>query len=184
MNLQKDSIVTLNLNVNASNTFFVDSDEGDTLLLTHPLMEGVLVRIKKDEVNKVSANIKDSTERCVDYANNNRQFLDYNTIADLDAVGIYFALKRKLTPRQKQMLANICGVLASVKLDNDVKEAMSMVIKNASILDDFNAMWYNNFKGLFNGRQPITSKKQRIAIFNIAGYVLAELENPTTNARK
>jgi hypothetical protein len=39
-------------------------------------------------------------------------------------------------------------------------------------------MWYRNFQGLFSGRQPITSKKQRASIFNITGFVMAELETP------
>jgi hypothetical protein len=69
-------------------------------------------------------------------------------------------------------------VIASIKLNNDVKAAMDLVSANAAILDEFNAMWYRNFQGLFSGRQPITSKKQRASIFNITGFVMAELETP------
>lgn len=179
MILQKGSIVTVELTKNASNTFFVDTVEADSVLLTHPLADGVLIRVPLEKINTVSANVKDSTERCIGFANANRQYLDYSTLGDLEGVGIYFAIKRKLTPRQKQTLAAICGVIASVKFNNEIADAMHFVSKNSSILDEFNLMWYNNFKGLFTGRQPITSKKQRSAIFNIAGYVLAELETPT-----
>lgn len=184
MEISKNSIVTVDLNTTASNTFMVDSIEQETVLLTHPLAKGVLVRTDKNRLNTVQPNIKDATERCIDYANGNKKYLDYNTLGDLECVGIYFALKRKLTPRQKQTLASICGVIASSRFNSDVREAMNLVVKNSSLLDDFNSMWFNNFKGLFTGSQPITSKKQRNAIFNIAGYVLAELENPTTNTRK
>jgi hypothetical protein len=184
MEIKKDSIVTLDLHNSSSNTYIVDTVEESTVLLSHPLASGVLIRVSKDRVNNTAANIKDSLERSIDYANSNRAFLDYNTTADLEAVAIFFTLKRKLTPRQKQTLANICGVIASVKFDNDLRESMNFVTKNASLLDEFNLMWYNNFKGLFNGQQMVTSKKQRSAIFNIAGYVLAELENPTANRRK
>lgn len=180
MTFQKNDIVTLSLNSPASNTYFVDKDEGDTILLTHPLSSGVLIRVLKAEVNLVSACVKDSTERGLDFANSNRSMLDYNTNSDLDALGVYFFMKRKLTPRQKHMLANICGILAGIKFNGDLKMAMSFVQKNVSLLDEFNLMWYNNFKGLFTGKQPVTSKKQRGAIFNIAGYVLAELETPST----
>ena len=69
------------------------------------------------------------------------------------------------------------GFIAITKLQDDISNAMALISKNAAILDEFNAMWYNNFSGLFKRNQPITSKKQRQAIFNIAGFVLAELEN-------
>jgi hypothetical protein len=184
MNISKNSIVTVDLNNNSSNTFIVDTVEGETVLLTHPLALGVLIRVPATTVNTTSANIKDSTERGIDYANSNRQYLDHNTSLDLEAVAIFFALKRKLTPRQKHTVANICGSIASFKFNDDLKEVMAFITKNASMLDQFNAMWYANFKGLFSGQQMVTSKKQRSAIFNIAGYLLAELENPTANRRK
>lgn len=184
MNILKNDIVTVELDNDTSNTFIVDTVEGETLLLTHPLASGVLIRVPLDQVNKASAKIKDSTERGIDYANANKKYVDYNTGADLESIAIYFTLKRKLTPRQKQTLANICGVVASVKFDNDLREAMNFVTKNSLMLDEFNMMWFNNFKGLFSGQQMVTSKKQRSAIFNIAGYVLAEMENPTAKRRK
>jgi hypothetical protein len=184
MNFEKNQIVTVDLSKSASNTFLVDKDEGQTILVTHPLAEGALLRVSKLDVNTVNPNIKDSMERSIDYINNNRQFLDYNSIGDIEAIGLYFAIKRKLTHRQKQTVANMCGVLASVKLGNDIKEAILTVNKNSSILDDFNLMWFNNFADLFSGRKPIVSSKQRRAIFNIAGHVLAELENPTASRRK
>ncbi len=186
MTFQKNSIVTVDLGTKntSSNTFLVDTDEGDTILVKHPLACGFLLRVHKDDVDTSSANLKDSLERGIDYANSNRQLLDYNTAADLDALGIYFTLKRKLTPSQKHILANICGSIASSHFADNIREAMSFITKNQTLLDDFNSMWFNNFKPLFTGQQNISSKKQRSAIFNIAGYVLAELENPTANRRK
>lgn len=183
-NISKDSVVTLDLQTQSSNTFIVDTIEGDTLLLTHPLSPGILIRVRKEQVNIAFATIKDSTERAIDFANQNRQYLDYQTISDLEALAIYFAVKRKFTLKQKQVLATICGVVAEAKFNNNIREAMNFITKNQSLLDDFNLMWYNNFKGLFTGQQPMTSTKQRGAIFNIAGYVLAELENPTAERRK
>lgn len=186
MNIKKNDIVTLNfLPKNSSNTFVVDTVEVDSVLLTHPLLlKGMLLRANKDTVNTVNSNIKDSSERAIDYANQNRKHLDYNTCKDLDALGVYFAFTRNLSPKQKQMLAGVCGTIASDKFAGDLREAMNFVTKNSTMLDDFNLMWFNNFKGLFTGQQQITSEKQRSAIFNIAGYVLAELENPTAKTRK
>ena len=178
--IKKDDVVTVQFeNVVSSNTYIVDTVEKDSALLKHPLYDTCLLRYPLDTLNTVAPNVKDSTERSLDFARSNRKFLDYNTNADLDALCLYFVIKRKLTPRQKTILSNICGTIVSIKFNNDVKEAMNLITKNAGVLDDFNAMWYNNFSGLFSGKQPITSKKQRSAIFNMAGFVLAELETPT-----
>lgn len=172
-------IVTVDLENNASNTYIVKQVLNDTeYILFHPLFPSCFIIKTNTQLNKTAPNIKDSIERCLDFASASKQYLDFNTVADLDSLCLYFAIKRKITPRQKHILAGICGVIASIKFDNNIKDAMAFVTKNQGILDDFNLMWFNNFKGLFQGKQPITSKKQRSAIFNITGYVLAELNNP------
>lgn len=166
--------------VKSGDTYLVDKDEGETVLLTHPLYTGILIRVDKVELNTVYGKIKDSSERSLDFAKGNLKFLDYNTTADLEALCMHYVVTRKLTPRQKNILSSICGTVASIVLNNDIREAMNLVTQNEGVLDEFNAMWYRNFHGLFSGRQPITSKKQRSAIFNIAGFVMAELKTPTT----
>lgn len=165
----------------SSNTYIVDTVEDKSALLKHPLFESCLVRIELDKLNTVQPNIKDSVERGLDFAKKNAKFLDYNAKADLEALCLYFIIKRTLTPRQKNILSVICGTIASNKLNNNIQEAMAIVVRNEGVLDDFNAMWYRNFNGLFTGKQPITSKKQRSAIFNITGFVLAELETPVAS---
>lgn len=184
MKLEKDTVVVVDLRSNASNTFIVDRDEGDTVLVTHPLSPNILVRFEKREINTVAPNLKDSTERCIDYANANKTTLDHNHKIDLECLGIYFGIKRKLTPRQKQLLSNLCGILANIKLNNDVSQAMVLVSENESLLDEFNLMWFNKYRGIFSGKQSITSQKQRSCILNMAGFVMAQLENPMTNTRK
>lgn len=180
--VQVDDIVTVKLeNPAASNTYIVDTVIDDHALLKHPLFPRCLVKFKIEDLNRVSPNVKDSIERSLDFASRNKQYLDYNTCADLEALCMYFVFCRKLTPRQKSILSNICGTIASIKLDNDINAAMESIKENAALLDEFNSMWYRNFNGLFSGTQPITSKKQRAAIFNIAGFVLAELETPTAS---
>lgn len=183
--IQKNALVTVDLdNKNSSNTFIVDTVEENSVILTHPLLNGVLLRVSREKVDTTSANIKDSIERAIDFANSNKTYLDYSSILDLESVAIFYIVKRKSTPRQKQTLANICGLIAKAKFNDDLKPAMSYVAKNKSVLDDFNTMWFNNFQGLFTGVQLVTSPKQRSAIFNIAGYAMAEMENPTANRRK
>lgn len=162
----------------SSNTYVVESDCGESVLLQHPMFPPLLMRFSKASLDNVSPNVKDSIERALDFVNKNPAYLDYNTLADHESLCMYFIVRRKLTPRQKNILSNICGQIASIKMNNDVKAAMELVVANVAVLDEFNAMWYRNFSGLFSGRQPITSKKQRAAIFNIAGFVMAELERP------
>lgn len=177
--LVKGTIVTVKFdNMVSSNTYVVESDCGDTALLHHPLFPKALIRYSKQDLDVVAPNVKDSIERSLDFVNKNSQYLDYNMLADHDALCMYFVIRRKLTPRQKGILSSICGLIASIKLNNDINAAMELVKSNEAILDEFNAMWYRNFKRLFTGRQLITSKKQRSAIFNIAGFVMAELERP------
>lgn len=181
--MKTQDLVTLRIEDSASNVFLVDTVETqtDTVLLTHPLSKKILIRANASDLNSVNANIKDSTERALDFANDNRKYLDFNTNKDIDGLCMFFVVERKLTPRQKQVLSSICGIIASVKFNNDVKKAMDFVTGNVSLLDDFNLMWFNNFKGLFTGRQPITSQKQRSSIFNIAGYIYAEQKTQSTN---
>jgi hypothetical protein len=179
--IQIGDIVTAQFDsLGASNTCIVKDVGKDSALLAHPLFEEIMIARPIDSLNVAAANLKDSTERSLDFANTNKKFLDYNTIADLESLCLYFVVRRKLTPRQKFILSNICGNIASIKFNNDIKAAMAYVVKNEAVLDEFNSMWYRNFSGLFSGKQQITSKKQRAAIFNIAGFALAELEIPTT----
>lgn len=179
MSIQKVSIVTIDISRTASNTFLVDTVEENDVLVKHPLAPNVLLRFPKHKIDTVNANVKDSSERCIDYAKVNERYLDHNDLSDLEALSICFAVNRKLSPRQKKILSSLCGTIASGVFNNDLREAMTFITKNHTVLDEFNTMWYKNFAGLFSGDRYITSKKQHEAIYNIAGYALAQLENPT-----
>lgn len=177
--MQKDKIITYEFSNDASsNTFIVDTEEGESVLAKHPLADGVLVRLNKNKVNTVPANVKDSIERALDFVKSNINFLDYNAKADLEALSIYFVVTRQLSPKQKSRLASMCGKIAVFKLNNDIRSAMSLIRENEGVLDDFNSMWYKKFRDLFTGKASITSKKQRSALFNMAGFVMAELATP------
>lgn len=165
----------------SSNTFIVGDLQEDRALLYHPLYPDIYIRESIGVLNTISAYLKDSTERSLDYVKRNSQALDHNALADLESLCMYFVVKRKLTPKQKRNLSQMCGRLASITFNDDLQEAMNFIKQHEGVLDDFNAMWYRNFKGLFTGNQLITSNKQRESIFNIAGFTLAELEKPTIN---
>jgi len=173
--MKKDEIVTIELddNNNSSNTLIIKDIVGEEAYLYHPLDPGCFLVKKLEELNKVAANPKDSTEQNLLYASKNKNYLDYNTNADLTALIYSFIFQRKLTPRQKSTLSNICGTIASIYFNNDIDLTMRYITDNKALLDTYNTMWVNNFKNLFDKSQQITSKKQRASIFNIAGFVLA-----------
>ena len=183
MELKQGDIVTVKFeNIKASNVFIlvykiIRSNGKEIGLLKHPLAPDILVERPMDELNIVALQSKDSVERSLGFVRANQTYLDCNSRADLYALCQSFVVVRKLTTRQKSTLSMLGGFIAITKLQDDINTAMALISKNAAILDEFNAMWYNNFSGLFKRNQPITSKKQRQAIFNMAGFVLAELEN-------
>lgn len=173
--------VTLNLNSKASNTFIYKGQISENeAILSHPLGGDTCILAPVRDLNTVNPNLKDSTERSLDYVNRNKRCLDYNSKMDLECLSIYFASKRKLSPNMKKVLANLSGIVASAEFKNDIRSAMEFITANKSCLDEFNMMWFNNFKGLFDRSQSITSDKQTKAIYNIAGFVLAELATPST----
>lgn len=186
---KKDDLVTVQLDETnkASNTYIVlghivddEGDATDAVALYHPLHPKCFIIKHISELNKVQANLKDSTERSLEFSMKFQDYLDHNSKGDLEALRLYFVVHRKLTNRQKNNLANICGTIASIHFNNDISIAIRYVIENNAVLDEFNKMWYINFKDLFMGRKPIVSPKQRASIFNIAGFVLAELESQKT----
>ncbi len=177
--MEKNKIVTVEFGSNnSSNTFLVDSEDGEHVLLYHPLSPTLLIRKLKSDLDLVSPNIKDSTERCLDLAKRYNAQLSHTDFCDLEAICMFFVAKRFLTPKQKNTLATICGSIASSEFKDDINQAMNFITNNSNSLDDFNQMWYHNFRGLFSKNQPITSKKQITSIFNIAGFLLAQIGNP------
>lgn len=188
MTLKPGDVVTVKHddgNTEASNTYIIDGLlPNNDVLLMHPLSgPNVLIRVTPDKINIVAANIKDSSERALDFARKQTKYLDYNKAAEIEALALYYVVNRKLTSRQKNGLSAINGYIASIQFNQDIKQTISFVHKNKGLLDEFNFMWYSNFKNLFNGTQAITSLKQRQSIFNIAGFILSELENPTAQTK-
>lgn len=175
--MKKDDIVTVPLepNNNAANTYIVYDVLEQVVLLRHPLSDDILIAKPKPVINTVSANVKDSTERGINYILKNKEILDYNSIADLEAIILYFIVHRKLSNRQKQVISKLCGMIAEHYFNNNISLAIKYINENEGILDDFNKMWYKNFKDYFNGNKVVDTKNRRLAIFNMAGFVLAEL---------
>lgn len=169
------------INKFSSNTFIVNQDLDDFVLLSHPLADNLIVKYHKSKLDTVSPNIKDSIERGLDFAKLHQTYLDANVRMDLEMLCLYFVIHRRFSGKHKNMLSHICGQIATVLLNNDVAAAITTIQTNEALLDDFNGMWYNNFSDLFSGAKKIVSQKQRAAIFNIAGFILSELGRPTAN---
>jgi hypothetical protein len=175
-----DIVTITQKTVGVSNTFIVDADLGNgVILVRHPLAKECFLKVSENDLNKVSPNIKDSIERSLDFARINQKFLDKDSSEDLDSLCLTFIVRKSLTPRQKQILSNINGYLAK-QIIGSIKETMSLIKSNQGVLDEFNTMWFNNFRGIFSGQQQISSAKQETSIYNMAGFVLAELNNPIT----
>ena len=177
MDIKPKDLVTVQLDTDVSNTYIVYKVIDDEVLLHHPLSPEVFIIRDIEQLNKVAPNIKDSAERALNFAFTHVKYLDHNSHADLEALSLYYVVKKRLTPRQKNILSSMCGTIACIIMDNDIAKVSAYIKENHALFDDFNRMWYNNFQGLFNGTQPITSKKQRASIFNMAGFLMAELLN-------
>lgn len=175
--MKKGDIVTVELEENnkASNTYIIGDLLGEEAFLSHPLNPKVFIKKPVRELNTVAANLKDSTERAIEFALQNCEYLDYNTKAYLDSLIMVFVVNRKLSNKQKKDLSDICGYIASIQFDNDVDIAIRYINENQGVMDSFNQMWYSNFRLIFQGKRSITRPNQRKAIFNIAGHVMAEL---------
>lgn len=179
---KRGTIVTVPLDdPKGSNTFLVEQDLGDVVLLTHPLAPECFVKYPKNVLNIAQANLKDSSERALDFAKSNAEYLDYQTRNDLRGLCVFFVVYRRMTKTQKRALSAICGRISRILLNDDVNLAINLIKENGAILDNFNAKWVSGFEesGLLSGKWKYLTPKQEMSLFNIAGFILAELEIPS-----
>lgn len=177
LNLKEGDLVTLNLdeNITASNVYVVHRKLDKECLLRHPLYPKCFVLRSDEELNMAGATWKNPTERCLEFIMRNKDLLDYNSTAEVEGICAYFIINRRLTPRQKKEISSLCGKIASIKLENSLSAAIRKTVENEGVLDDFNNKWYATLKGVYEGRVSPTPKQWN-TVFNIAGFVLAQLE--------
>ena len=175
--IAEGDIVTVELDDAAvSNTYFVLRKLTDECVLSHPLAPECLI-IKSDlELNNTGATMQSPLEKCLNFAKSNKASLGYTMAADLEALSYYFTIKKQFTPKQRADLANICGKIASVSLGNNVSAAVSTIKYNKPLLDEYNYTLCNSVKGVLTDPLSLSGKGQRYTVFNIAGFVLAQLE--------
>lgn len=173
-----NDLITVPAAYNTPNVYQIVEDLGQSLLVNHPLFPELLFRVDPATVNITAANLKNSSERGLDFVKAHKSVLDFDQCADLEALSMYFVLRRKLTNPQLKRLADMQGMIAKHLFNNDLSLAMKTINENAGILDYFNAMWYKNYAKIFTSKQEICSPKQVSTIFNMAGFVLSEMANP------
>lgn len=176
-------VVTVSLANGHVATLKVASEQGRTpnsVFLSHSYLKNqIFVEVELDRLNLTFAEAQNNTLKCISYASINESILSVQDRESLDDIRIIYAIKARLTSFQMQKLSQLCGQIAEHHFKTDIKAAMKFIASSEALLDDFNRMWYYNFKKtLFTGDQLITSKKQRMSIFNIAGFAMAVSQNP------
>ena len=160
-----------------SNTYQVLKKLPSECVLSHPLAPECLI-IKADlELNNTFPSMQSSIERCLKFAKANRSDLGFSTSAELDSLTYYFIIKKQLSSKQRNDLANICGKIAAIILGNNVAAAVSEIKHNKALLDEYNHSLCNSVKGVLQDPLSLEGKGQRFTIFNIAGFILAQLSN-------
>ena len=160
----------------ASNTYLIVKCQKDEVLLHHPLTDEVFIKANKEGLNKVQATLQNSTEKCLGFAKAEKNHLSYSARADLQAMIYFFVVEKTLTSKQRAELANICGKIASIKLQNNTKTACDIALRGSALLDDFLVPQFNNIVKILEQPNLIRTKTERFTIFNIAGFLLAQGE--------
>lgn len=157
-------------------------DSGQMLFfLIHPLAPKAYIAIGGENLQDVLSKQVQTTGKSIiqvqlEYAKRYEKYLDYDLNAEVESLALYFVTNRSLTAEQKNKLSRICGRIAAEYCHHDLALAIRFVNENVALLDDFNSMWYNNFKKIFNGGKRADTAKQRASIFNMAGFVLSQLD--------
>lgn len=172
-------LVTVNLGQynQSSNTYRVEAKlKKKKYLLSSPIAPECYIIKDESEFNTVVANLKSPIEKCLLYAQSNRNYLGYIMQADLDALGYYFVVKKDFSPRQKEKIAAMCAKIASIKMNQNLQSAAYLVKTNYALLDEFNKTLFNNLDKIINDVSLADNDFKRISVYKLAGYVLAQLE--------
>lgn len=159
----------------ASNTYRVYRKFEGSCILTHPLAPECYIIRKDEDLNNVQAVLPNSLERCLYFAKQNQELLSHSSRADLEAMIYFFVIKKDFTPKQRTDLAAICGRVAAVKLHSNTAVACETVTRNIALLDDHFTTMYNNFEKVIKKPSLLKTKTERYSVFNLAGFVMAQL---------
>lgn len=176
--MKTGDIVTLEgKNLYYSNTYLVSEILGNgEVLLSHPAAPGCYIKAGIDALDKTPPLPKRPIEKCLDYAIKNKALLNYDLASEIDALCYYFLVHRNFSRRQKKHITRLCGQIASVKCD-DLLVAIKTVTAYKALLDPYNAELYAKLEPVFSGKKFPPTNEQKFSVFNLAGFVMAQLEN-------
>jgi len=158
-------------------TYRVVQTLGENKILSHSLTPSCLI-VKPDRALKEPLHeMPSEVERAIRFAMANESLLGFTALADLKAISYFLVIEGYLSGKQRGELSNICGKIASVKLANNLLAAGALIQKYRPLLDDYNTTSYNAVKHLIdNPRMEKCDKNQRFTIFNLAGFIQAQLD--------
>lgn len=177
--IKAGDLVTLSLGEysSVSNTYIVDRKLENECILSHPLAPECLIIRSDLELNQSFPILQNGLEKCLAFTKKNKAFLSYSMASDLDALCYFFVIKKSISTKQRHDLANMCGKIASEVLGNNFLSATSLIKENKALLDDFHSVLFNNHKEIIDDPSKIKIKNDKFVIFNIAGFILAQLKN-------
>lgn len=164
-----------------ANTYLIDSwdDESETVLLYHTRFPLILLRFPFVAVREsFECKGKGSEELTLDFCRKWTKVLDAADIDILESLEMVMVVKRRLSKRMKLSISMMLGKVAQFKLNDNVEEALSLAQEHSEFLDSFNLKRYNKLLMFLAGDKPITSEKQRISVFNLAGFVMSQIIYP------
>ena len=176
-NVKPGSLVTIDAKNKQINTYKVKFllDNGNLALLHHPLAPEVYLLEEINNLNNTLANLRSPLENCIRFCLKNSEYLNYDERLDLDAIALYYVVRRVLSNQQKASLAKITGKVASILNTYNISKCVEIVNKNLHLLDEFNKYWYNNLEKVFKDPEKVRSKNQKRSIYNISGFVMAQI---------
>lgn len=183
------SFFTLPLkNTEGTITYVIDfefngPDGSRVIFLNHPtLAPEVYIKVEAlsfEELQgkQVQTQGKSDIHKQLDFLRKYQKYLSHEDMTLLDSLCESFVVNRCLNKDFKKLLSNLCGKIAQIHLNDDIGFAIRKVKDNLALLDTFNMNWFYNLKSYFSGKKPVDSRGKRMTIFNMAGFVLAQLEN-------
>lgn len=177
--IKEGDLVTISLNEyrRVSNTYHVLKKLDQECILRHPLAPDCLLLKPDSELNIDFPTLQNSVEKCLFFAKKSKECLGYTMASDLEALCLYFVVKKDFSPKQRQEITNMCGKIASVVLGNNITSAIMIIKENKPLLDEYNHALVNEIAHILKDPLSLKSKAERYKIFNITGFLLAQLAN-------
>lgn len=177
--IQVGDLVTISVNEFqvTSNTYRVARKLENESVLSHPLAPDCYIIRQDSDLNNSFPSMQSQVEKCLAFAQRNKDALGHTMAEELDGLCFYLVIKKSLTAKKRADLASICGKIAAVTFGHNISAAVSTIKQNKVLLDEYNHTLYASSTKFLNDPLSIVNKVDRYKIFNIAGFLLAQLSN-------